>query len=86
MKPQVTPPVFLSFLHLLRVSVSVRRHRQYPHQPRHPQPADSGEQVGHRSHARLSGSVLQLLVRYHAAGECELDQRKGNGVLKKSQS
>lgn len=64
------PP--LSFLSSFCVSVTVRRHRQYPHQPRHPQLADSGEQVGHRSHARLSGSVLQLLVWDHSASECEL--------------
>lgn len=64
---------FFSPFPLFPLCVTVRRHRQYPHQPSHPQPADSGEQVGHRSHARLSGSVLQLLVWDHSAGERELD-------------
>lgn len=56
----------------LHTSVSVRRHRQHPHQPRHPQPDDRREQVGHRAHAGLSGSVLQLLVWHHSTGQCQV--------------
>lgn len=51
------------------MSVSVCRHRQYPHQPRHPQPAHSRKQICHRPHVGLSGSVLQLLVWHHSTGE-----------------
>lgn len=65
---------FLSFfLCVLSVSVSVHWHWQYPHQPGDPQSFDSREQVSHRSHARLSGSILQLLVWYHSTGEGEMN-------------
>lgn len=65
--PKTGPPQVT----LLFSSLPVCWHRQYPHQPRDSQPHDSREQIGHRSHARLSGSVLQLLVRNHSTGEGE---------------
>lgn len=71
MTPRVNPTVYLFFVCLLCVSVTVRWHGQYHNKPQHSQFADCREQVCHRSHAGLSGSVLQLLVWDHAASEWE---------------
>lgn len=49
--------------------ISVRRHRQHPHQPQHPKPPDRREQVSRCSHAGLDRRLLQLLVRHHTTGE-----------------